>query len=84
MYDRGGKLVMPKTFKKQNPPLKILQYKLQKPVFCLDDESKSMGSNEDSISLNRYNESTNQILELENQYKENISEFETKIADLIR
>lgn len=43
-----------------------------------------MGSNEDNTSLNRFNESKDQILILEKQYQESISEFETKIADLIR
>lgn len=42
-----------------------------------------MESNEDS-SLNRFNESKDQILILEKEYKENISEFKTKITDLIR
>lgn len=53
-------------------------------LFYLDDESKSIGSNEDSTSLNRFNESKDQILILEKQYKASINESETKIADLIR
>lgn len=53
-------------------------------IFYLDDESKSMESNEDSSSLNRFNDTKDQILMLENQYKENINNLETKITDLIR
>lgn len=54
------------------------------PPCDTDDESKSVGSNEDTSSLNRFNESKDQMLILEKEYKENISEFETRIADLIR
>lgn len=43
-----------------------------------------MGSNEDSNSLSRFNDSKDQILMLENQYKDNINDLETKITDLIR
>lgn len=43
-----------------------------------------MGSNEDSNSLNRFDESKDQMLILEKEYKENISEFKIKITDLIR
>lgn len=50
----------------------------------LDVESKSMGSNEDNTSLHRFNESDDQIFMSEKQYKQNISELETKITDLMR
>lgn len=43
-----------------------------------------MGSNDDSNSLYRFDETKDNILFLEKQYKENIGELETKIADLIR
>lgn len=43
-----------------------------------------MGSNEDSNSLNRFSDSKDQILMLENQYKENINDLKTKITDLVR
>lgn len=53
-------------------------------IFYLDDENKSMGSNEDVNSLNRYNDSKDQILMLEEQYNGKINNLETKITDLIR
>lgn len=43
-----------------------------------------MGSNEDSNSLHRFNESKDQILMLEKQYKDNICELETKVTELVR
>lgn len=43
-----------------------------------------MGSNEDNNSLYRFNESKDQILILEERYKENINALETKVNDLIR
>lgn len=43
-----------------------------------------MGSNEDNNSLHRFNESDDQIFISEKQYKQNVSEFETKISDLMR
>lgn len=43
-----------------------------------------MGSNEDTNSLHRFNESDDQIFISEKQYKQNISELETKITDLMR
>ncbi|VVC40089.1 Hypothetical protein CINCED_3A010372 [Cinara cedri] len=54
------------------------------PSCDTDDESKSLESNEDCNSLHRFNESKDQILILEKQYKEKISVLETKITDLIR
>lgn len=53
-------------------------------IFFLDDESKSMESNEDTNSLNRFSDSKDQILLLENQFKENINDLKTKITDLVR
>jgi len=54
------------------------------PPCDTDDESKSIESNDDSNSLNMYNDSKNQILLLEEQYKKNINNLETKLTDLIR
>jgi len=53
-------------------------------LLYVDDESKSMGSNEDSNSLHRFDESRDQLLILEKQYQENIDELKTKITDLTR
>lgn len=52
--------------------------------FFLDDESKSMGSNEDSNSLRKFDESRNQFLILEKNYQGNINGLTTKIDDLTR
>lgn len=57
----------------------LIQY-----LFYVDDESKSMGSNEDSNSLHRFDESRDQLLILEKQYQGNINGLKTKITDLTR
>jgi len=43
-----------------------------------------MGSNEDSNSLHRFDESRDQLLFLEKQYQGNINGLTTKITDLTR
>ncbi|KAL5234452.1 hypothetical protein ACI65C_001862 [Semiaphis heraclei] len=54
------------------------------PPCDTDDESKSMGSNEDSNSLHRFDESRDQLLILEKQYQGDINGLKTKITDLTR
>ncbi|XP_050428502.1 sorting nexin-29 [Adelges cooleyi] len=49
-----------------------------------DDESKSLGSNDDTNSLYRAEEEKTQILMLEKQLKEKIADLETKITELVR
>lgn len=43
-----------------------------------------MGSNEDSNSLHRFDESRDQLLILEKQYQGDINGLKTKITDLTR
>ncbi|XP_025409471.1 sorting nexin-29 isoform X2 [Sipha flava] len=76
--------------RKLSPIEEMKAYEVFVPVSSLsppcdtDDESKSIGSNDENNSLCKFDESKDHIFFLEKQYKENISELETKITDLIR
>ncbi|XP_050535243.1 sorting nexin-29 [Daktulosphaira vitifoliae] len=49
-----------------------------------DDESKSLGSNDENNSLNKYDNSNDQLLLMEKHFQEKTSELEAKITELVR